>query len=236
MLEETTPDLRPSVPGRAGERRRRRKTRRTIALAAGIALVAVAAGGYALVVQANSAQSAATAVDLKGAEVRIDTADRPSAEQLSTMNAVDSVGGLRVTVPTVKLDVPLGEVSVADGVLVPPGFTSVYRVRDLGVPLSQAADGTVYLVTHSARGGAVAPGNYLEDAKTGRATVPVGSTITVGDLRYSVTGAHAVPKDDLPRSDIWTSRPGTLVLITCLQNAAGTASTQNLVITAELAR
>jgi len=213
-------------------RQKRKRSWPIIAIASAVVVAIIGGGVVAAIVLSRG--DASSTVDLKGAPVRIDPADQPSAQQLAVMKAVESTG-TRFSIPSVKLDVPLGEVSSVDNTIVPPGFTSVYRVRDFGVPLAKSSEGTVYLVTHSARGGAVAPGNYLEDEKSRAAAVAVGAAVNVGDLRYRVTGAHTVAKQDLPNSPIWNSVPGRLLIITCLQNDAGTASTENLVITAELA-
>ena len=88
---------------------------------------------------------------------------------------------------------------------------------------------------HSLRGGGRAPGNALYDAETGRAAVADGDAITVGGLRYRITGTSSIAKGDLPgAADLWADAPGRLVVITCLEQPDGSASVENFVVTAAL--
>lgn len=202
------------------------------ALIAGAAIAVVASGvlGTSTESQASPAPVTRTSTDLEGAEAALD----PGVTSPPGSNAVEETGG-RFAVPSVNLDVPLGEVSEVDGQIAPPGFSSVYRVRNRGVDTTAADQGTMYLVTHSVRGGGYAPGNALIDTEDARAAVDVGAMIQVADRQYTVTDTLRVGKEDLPTTtDIWTDVPGRLVVITCLQNGRGTPSTDNTVIIAQL--
>jgi hypothetical protein len=146
------------------------------------------------------------------------------------MHAVTATG-TRFRVPAVGLDVPLGLLSVVDGQLTPPGFTSVYEVRNLGTSLSEPGSGTVYLVTHSLRGGGRAPGNYLTDVADQKAAVTAGEEIDVGSVRYTVTGTQLITKRSIgAQNALWADTPGRLAVITCLEKPSGAPSTDNLVI------
>ena len=151
--------------------------------------------------------------------------------------------GLRFKIASVNLDVPLGEVNAVNNVINPPGFTSAYVVRNLGVSMDKASTGTLYVVTHSVRPPGMAPGNFVINIAAGSIIVANGSIINVGDLKYSVTSSFVINKADLDtRPDLWAGTPGLLVFITCLQypNAAdynGVGhSHDNAVILAKLAQ
>ncbi|MFT4286347.1 class F sortase [Nocardioides sp.] len=172
--------------------------------------------------------------DLNGNLVQLDPGTVPDAETLKKMDVVED-NGLRFKAPSVGLDVPLGEMSMVDSIITPPGLTSVYWVRNIGVGLDAAADGTVYVATHSLRDGATGPGNYLIDIDARRAAITRGALITVGDLRYRVTGSREITKTELPRArQVWVNRPRRLVVVTCLQRPEGEPSLQNVVIFARL--
>jgi hypothetical protein len=203
--------------------------------AAALAAAAVVAGAAGVIMAWAPQPGTATATDLAGRPARLDPADQPSAAVLEQMDVVDTTT-THLRVPAVGLDTPVGELNVIDHQITPPGFSSVYRVRNLGVPLTDAAAGTVYVVTHSLRGGGLAPGNYLFDVATGKPRVTAGERISIGGLRYTVDQAQVVPKAQLPaQRDVWQNTPARLVLITCLQNGQNKPSTSNVVITATLA-
>ncbi|WP_051209514.1 class F sortase [Propionicicella superfundia] len=193
-----------------------------------LCLLLVGAGGFGLY---NSLQPPDGARDLDGNTVVLD--DQPTAADLEQIDAVDDVG-MRVVVPAVGMDVPLGEMNEVDGQIRPPGFTSAYLIRNRGASLADAAEGTIYVATHSIHGGK-APGNFLIDVDDARATVEPGDDIYIGNLHYRVDSWRAVPKSDLPdQEDLWNDDPGRLVLLTCLQRPQGRAR-QNVVIAASLA-
>ena len=158
-----------------------------------------------------------TFTDMAGNKV---VPDDPSAQDPSYIEnaAVKEDVGVRFKIPSVDLDVPLGEVNQVDGLINPPGFTSVYRVRNMGVTLTDAAKGTVYAVTHSLRAPGKAPGNFVIDIPSGTVTVKNGSEIDVGDLKYTAVSSEIVAKTDLSaQANLWANTPGMLVFITCLQ-------------------
>jgi hypothetical protein len=145
---------------------------------------------------------------------------------------VPLIGG-QFSVPAVGLDVPLTPLSAENGQISPPGYSSAYWITNMGVPLSQSAQGTVFVVMHSVRGGGVAPGNYLTDTGAGTSAVPDGSTIDVAGVAYRVTGWRTILKGGLATdAEVWADTPGRLVVITCLQYPDGSPSTDNMVITA----
>lgn len=172
--------------------------------------------------------SADTPTDMEGRAV---TYDPGTAGAVDTSAEPEGEG--RFVVDAVGLDVPLGSMTTVDGTITPPGFASAYVIRDLGVSLADSRQGTVYVATHSLRGGGTAPGNYLIDVDAGTPRVRTGESIVVGPRTYSITAAYTVEKPDLPsRADIWDDEPGRLVVITCLQRADGSASQENVVIEA----
>ncbi|WP_460581589.1 class F sortase [Humibacter ginsengisoli] len=198
-------------------------------VAAAIILVAGAVG-----VVATRAVPASGPVDLKGNVVQLDPGDTPAPQVLQRMHAVTNTGS-RFVVPSVGLDVPLGSLDVVDGEITPPGFTSAYRVDNLGVPLSRAGTGSVFVVMHSLRNGGVGPGNYLIDVDAETSRVRPGAVIRVGGLTYTVTGSKALKKSTVPAdSSLWANTPGRLVVFTCLQVPAQTESVDNLVVFAKL--
>lgn len=103
----------------------------------------------------------------------------------------------------------------------------------MGVPLTQGTQGTVFVVMHSIRGGGIGPGNFLFNKKAGTSAVPDGSMIDIGGASYRVTGWKAIPRGGLATdAEVWANTPGRLVVITCLQHANGSPSTDNMVIIA----
>jgi len=182
-------------------------------------------------------RGAVTGTDLHGNTVQLDPDSGLTPKLVQEMDAVVDTGE-RFTVPSVGLDVPLGSLDMVHDTITPPGFSSAYFVRNLGVAPGSATStaGTVFVALHSLRGGGVGPGNYLIDVDTGRSRVADGATITVAGIDYTVTGSRVIGKQELPgAADVWANTPGKLVVITCLQRPDGRASTQNMVITAQLA-
>jgi hypothetical protein len=199
-----------------------------------VAAASFTAAGILGLVTVPDAQSSTTSqtVDLNGKAVR-EEGVVPTAETREAMKAVPDIGE-RFVVPSVGMDVRLGALDMADNTITPPGFTSAYLVRNLGVAPATADTGTVYAVMHSIRGGGMGPGNYLLDVETGAAAVSAGDVVEVAGRSYSITGSEAVPKQELPSSPIWQNTPGRLVIITCLQQPSGATSLNNLVIMADL--
>lgn len=192
---------------------------------------------------APSENSASAAQTMDGKTVEQDPVVMPSSPPAPTPPATAipvpastpaPLTGERFSVPAVGLEVPLRPLSAKDGQITPRGFTSAYWITNMGVPLSQGAEGTVFVVMHSVRGGGVAPGNYLTDIRTGTSAVPDGSTIDVGGASYRVTGWRTILKGGLATdADVWANVPGRLVVITCLEHPDGSPSTDNMVITAK---
>ncbi|MCB9407616.1 MAG: class F sortase [Tetrasphaera sp.] len=179
-----------------------------------------------------SGPTTATAVDMRGNRVTLDPGLVPVPPSKS--RAIDSGQG-RLIVPSVGLNVPLGALDEVDGEITPPGFTSAYLVRNLGTTIGKASSGTVYLVTHSLRGGAIGPGNYLIDVDRGTGSLAPGAIVEVSGLRYAITQSQSITKAQLPHAKtIWANTPGRLVLITCLQRSEGGPSIDNMVFTGTL--
>jgi hypothetical protein len=221
---------RPAMPGEA---RKRAGTRRsTLALVLTAAAILLAGVAATLLVLRLTAPPAGTLADLDGHRVALDPGDVPDADSAAGQDAVGSGSG-RFEIPAVGLDVPLGALNEVGGVITPPGFTSVYRVRNRGVDPAHAGAGTVFVVTHSLRDGGRAPGNYLIDVRHGKAAVSNGTTVIVDGVHYRVDSGGAVGKPQLAGdAAVWADTPGRLVIITCLQVPANTESVDNLVITA----
>lgn len=176
--------------------------------------------------------AAAGPLDMNGRPVQLEPGDLPTRPSKSIPQPSRP---MRFVVGAVGLNVPLEGLDVQDGEITPPGFTSAYLMQNIGVAPSQAASGTVYVVMHSLRGGGMAPGNFLIDVDAQAPRMPDGTQVRVGDDTYAVTGWKAVRKTDVPTdSTIWTSIPGRLVIITCLQTPSQKPSVDNMVITAQL--
>jgi hypothetical protein len=197
-------------------------------------LVGIVAAGVAgtMLVLRLTAPPPGTLTDMDGRRVLLEPGTLPDPGSAAKQDARDSGYG-RFEIPSVGLDVPLGALNEVDGVITPPGITSVYWVRDHGVSTADARKGTVFVVTHSLHGGGRAPGNYLIDVDRGRSALPDGTTVIVDGVRYAVDGGDTISKP-LIASDasVWANTPNRLVIITCLQVPGGITTLDNLVITA----
>jgi hypothetical protein len=181
----------------------------------------------ALIPHGSPENAAPVTSDLAGNAVQFDgPLPNPSA------SATPSGTG-RFQSPSVGLDVPLGSLDVVDDEIEPPGFTSAYWVRNLGVAPAESSTGTVFIAMHSLRNGGEAPGNALIDVGSGSARISTGATIVVDDVDYRVTGTETVDKTKISHDQsIWANTPGRLVVITCLQRPDGAPSTENMVVEA----
>lgn len=210
---------------RASVRRRRLGVTRIVLLTL-VCVAGIVAGGWTVTAYLHEQD---LPKDMNGNPVAVESVSSGRS------HAVSQIGGRTLRVPSQRLTVPLGELDQVDGVIDPPGFASAYLVRNHGNTLANAAAGTVYVVMHSCRGGAICPGNYLIDVATGHASVAPGDDVYVAGLHYRVTGSHSISKPDVSTdAEIWQSTPGRLVLLTCLQVPQQTKSVDNMVITAQL--
>ncbi|MFT4082530.1 MAG: class F sortase [Nocardioides sp.] len=210
----------------------RSRRARWVALAA---ILVIVAGAIWAIIASLTSTTQHGPTDMTGRQVRLDPGTLPSAKVQRQMHAIADTG-LRFRVPAVGLDVPVGQISVAAGQLTPPGLTSVYAVRNLGTTMTTPSKGTVYLVTHSLRGGGTAPGNYLIDVPGQKAAVSKGEAVFVGSTKYTITGTQLVKKTDIgTQTSLWTNTPKRLAVITCLEKPSGAPSTDNLVVYATLA-
>lgn len=206
------------------------------------AIVALAAAGTALIAlwawgsgsASLSVSSDQVARDSSGQVVHLDTTLTP--EQLVTQHAIDAVEGQRLRIPSLGFDVPLGAITASHGEVTPPWVLSAYWIRNLGVSLADATKGTVYVVIHTVHGNANVPGNKLIDIAGARSALSDGAAIEAGGRTYHVTKTAVISRDALPTSaEVWTSRPGQLVLITCLERPDGSTAISNVVVWADLA-
>jgi len=199
-----------------------------------LAAVLVIAAGATWSVTALLPHHSSGAHDLEGNSVALDPGTLPAPKVQQQMHAVADTG-TRFKVPAVGLDVPVGQISVVGGQLTPPGFTSVYAVRNLGTTAADPGKGTVYVVTHSLRGGGKAPGNYLTDVARQKAAVSAGESVFVGSTEYAVTRTQLVKKSDIDaQKTLWADTPNRLAIITCLEKPSGAPSTDNLIVYAAL--
>ena len=173
-----------------------------------------------------------TLVDLNGNTV---VPEDPSATSSPFMAAADMVvndGGDGFRVPSIKLKVAIGSVNDVNGVMNPPNFQSVFWVRNRGVSLDNAEQGTVFMVTHAVQGGS-APGNIMQ-AK-GQVVLKPGDTIQANQRTYEYESSQIIPKTEIgDHEDIWANTPGRLLVITCVLNPAGGIAVDNMVIVAKL--
>lgn len=221
------PMNRPDAAHRGAPRRRRRDwlliVAATTAAGVGVALLVIAATGV------GSGSTSETS-EVAG----LDPGTLPPPATIQAMHSVSDVG-LRFVARSAGLDVPLGELTMVDGNITPPGITSAYMIRNLGVPLSEATTGTVFVVMHSCRNACHAPGDWLTNRAAGTPSLADGDLITVGELTYRVTGWRKYPKASIgTQSDVWAPKPGRLVVITCLELPTGEEPVDNLVINAQL--
>jgi hypothetical protein len=132
----------------------------------------------------------------------------------------------------VGLSAPLGSILDVDGVMYPPNYDSVFHVRNRGVSLREASQGTVFLVAHSTARGK-SPGNFIQNKQ--QITVNQGEQIIVGDLVYQVVSTTKIPKDQIGEdATLWESIPGRLVFLTCAVEPHSGPSTTNIVVIGEL--
>jgi hypothetical protein len=151
---------------------------------------------------------------------------------IAEMDPEPELTGKRFIVPAVGLNAPIGAMNSVKNVINPPGFRSVFWIRNMGVSLERADQGTVYMATHSLRNGGVGPGNYLIDVENGRGKVPIGAELYADNVKYRVTEVISVPKTKLDQEvEVWDStKPGRIVVITCLQRPNNGRSLNNIVV------
>ena len=195
--------------------KRRRKRRLSDILLLVLAILLIAGGiGYGVWTTMQTAGQVQMK-DINGLRVQPDVPI--SEEELGQMDAKADTG-LKFSIPAVNMNVPLGQINEVNNVINPPGFSSVYLIRNLGVSLDKADKGTVYAAAHSLRPPGMAPGNFVINTTSASIIVPVGSTINVGDRKYVMTASEIVDKNALGADEkLWANTPGMLVFITCLQ-------------------
>ncbi|MDR0436568.1 MAG: hypothetical protein LBH11_07470 [Propionibacteriaceae bacterium] len=203
-----------------------------VLLVVGVLLIAV--GAVLGVMELLRTNSGNVLVDMDGNAVQ---PDEPIPDDEEWLNRVDlqEISGARFIVDSVGLNVPYGEVNEVDGVLNPPNFRGVFRVRNRGVDLPQASQGTVYLITHSVLTPGHAPGNYLMDIYKGTWSLAPGDIIQVNGTRYVADSYTLVDGDQLGSyPEFWRDEPGRLIIITCMQYPDKSRSWQRLFIVGHL--
>jgi len=171
-------------------------------------------------------------VDIEGNIVIPDDADATSPAFLEAAAMVEDEGGDGFSIPSVGLHVPLGSINEVDGVMNPPNFTSAFWIRNRGVSVDNAEQGTVYIVAHSVQWGK-APGNYLQDQE--KILVKDGDYVQVNGRTYQITDVELILKKEIgSHAELWANTPGMLVFVTCLQRNDHAASTNNLVVVGQL--
>ncbi len=203
--------------------------RRSLRRVLGAIIVAALGGAAGLVSLAWQDTSAGAALtDMDGRAVILDmTPDLAAADLRAT--------GGRFQVPSLGLDVPLLEMTVADGVLNPPTLTDAFVIRDPDRTPGHASRPTI-VAMHAVRDGR-APGNafFEPGAVNPSVTVIPGHELRVDGVVYSIVDTEALPKADAARSpDIWGRHPDgdrRLVVVTCLQRQGGAGpASENLVV------
>ncbi|MDR0837371.1 MAG: hypothetical protein LBM94_04040 [Propionibacteriaceae bacterium] len=172
-------------------------------------------------------------VDLDGTAVTPDDGTMNNAEWVEKAN-LEEITGATFRVPERGLIYPYGEVNEVDGVINPPNFKGVFRIRNRGVSLESRETGTVYLATHALRGGGRAPGNDLSDMERGSSSLVRGMEMIVNTVTYYFDSSYTVSNDDLGRYPdlfgVGEQIPGRVVILTCMQKPDWSAPTENLVI------
>lgn len=151
----------------------------------------------------------------------------PSAEE---MNQVSNIG-VRLSAPSVGLDVPYGMIDEVDGVIRPTNFTNAFGVRNRGVPFDQTDRGTAYVAVHAldddGQGNlqGLAAGNFLIDGVSRQARLGNGEIIKIGEEQFRVQSYKRLGKGLISRdAEIWdASIKNRLVLITCFPSSADNA-------------
>ncbi|MDR1355539.1 MAG: hypothetical protein LBJ43_04715 [Propionibacteriaceae bacterium] len=199
-----------------------------------VGVLLIAAGAVLGLMQLLRGDGYGDLVDMNGNQVVPDLIPSNNEEWMQQSD-LQEIAGARFIVDSVSLNVPYGEVNEVDGVLNPPNFRGVFRVRNRGVDLPNASKGTVYLVTHSLRMGGYSPGNYLMNIWNKTWSLNVGDIISVNGTRYVADDYLLVDNTNLgSRPELWVNEPGRLVLITCMQYTDQAASRENLIILAHL--
>jgi len=207
------------------------KTRRRglVPIIVAVALICAGIGAGAYVLWPRTPDGM---VDLEG---NIVVPDDPEATSPAFEEAADMVvddGGEGFSIPRLGLHVALGSANEVDGVMNPPNFTSAFWIRNRGVGVSDADQGTVYVVAHSVQWGK-APGNYLQDHES--VLIVDGDVVGVDGRIYQVTDVELIAKTNIGNHpDLWANTPGMLVFVTCLERNDHAASTQNLVVVGQL--
>jgi len=218
------------VPGDEQEPKRKKRRGGVLLIVLSVALIL---GGGGLAIYSFFPHTPAGALlDMENNVVVPDSPEATSSAFLEAADLVADDGGEGFVIPSVNLHVPLGSVNEVNGVMNPANFTSAFWIRNRGVSLENASQGTVYIVAHAARYGK-APGNIVQDNE--QSLVKAGDFITANGVTFEVTGTKIIPQDQIETvSEIWADTPGMLVFVTCLQKNDHTPPTDNLILIAQL--
>lgn len=146
----------------------------------------------------------------------LQTQERERTERIQQVSNI----GKRVKVDSIGLDVPLGTMLMADDLVRPTNFTSVFLVKNLGGDtIDKANKERVYLATHTLDEGGIAPGNFFLN-KDNTFRVREGDVIDVAGKKFKITHMERKGKS-LVSSDkeLWDkSKPG-IVLLLCITDS-----------------
>ncbi len=175
-----------------------------------------------------------------GAVPQGDSVDDSRGNEADAPDAAPPIPGqpVALSIPSVGLTTSVRSMTVEPGGSVdPPGPRYAYWLAPYGTAGPQATN-TVYIAGHTfRRGGAVF--NPLLDVAHEQSAVTVGAEIEIqtqeGVYSYTVTAVERYDKVSVDQqSELWKQVPGRLVIVTCFQYDSGQASTQNLVVFAQL--
>jgi hypothetical protein len=210
-----------------------KKRRSPIGIILGLLGVALVVAGVIIAFLALKPEPVPEYHDMDGNVVQPDDTSMNDPEWVDKAN-LEEVTGARVLVPERGLDYPYGEVNEVNGVINPPNFQGVFRIRTRGVDLDNAQNGTVYLATHALRGIGRAPGNDLSDLENKRSSLIRGMEVVVNGVTYIYDTSFTVSSGSLgERSDLFGDGemiPGRMLIITCMQSPDGSPPTENLII------
>ena len=130
--------------------------------------------------------------------------------------------GSRVELPSLQEDFALGSLE-EHGTINPTNFTSVFWIKNRGVDVHHAPEGTVYLATHAldTTTNGLSPGNVLYSTETGSPRLDTGDIMIVDGVNFRFTEFRQVKKDAISQDQsIWDgSIENRLVLLTCIANS-----------------
>ena len=205
---------------------------RGLVVICGIILITVFAVWY-YNAEDSSQQSAAISVDAPVGVYDTESSDYLYVDLLGNRVQGEGIGdtegtrqmsntGSRVVIPSLSADFALGSLE-EHGVINPTNYTSVFWIKNRGVDVPHASEGTVYLATHALdfTTNGLSPGNVLYSSTMKRPQLNKGDTMIVDGVAFRFTEFRSVSKKAIPQDrDIWDARKeNRLVLLTCIANS-----------------